>query len=131
MAITYRWRGEFSNAEINELHANGFGQSPAEVDWWGRVNRHSLGWVCGRDAGALVGFVNVAWDGGIHTFLLDTVVDLRVRRHGVGTALIVMAVRECRAAGCRWLHVDFTDQLRAFYLDACGFEPTAAGLIAL
>jgi hypothetical protein len=29
------------------------------------------------------------------------------------------------------LHVDFDDHLRAFYFDACGFEPTNAGLIAL
>jgi hypothetical protein len=36
-----------------------------------------------------------------------------------------------RAAGCEWLHVDFDEELRAFYLDACGFEPTAAGLIHL
>ncbi len=35
------------------------------------------------------------------------------------------------AAGCEWLHVDFDDELRTFYLDACGFTPTAAGVIAL
>jgi GNAT superfamily N-acetyltransferase len=59
------------------------------------------------------------------------VVAARVRRRGVGAALIDVAVREARAAGCQWLHVDFTDDLRAFYYDACGFEPTNAGLIAL
>lgn len=95
------------------------------------MNRHSLGWVCARDGSDLVGFVNVAWDGGIHAFVLDTVVAPRVRRQGVGAALADVAVRESRAAGCRWLHVDFTDDLRAFYYDACGFEPTSAGLIAL
>jgi hypothetical protein len=42
-----------------------------------------------------------------------------------------VAVREARAAGCEWLHVDFEDHLRAFYLDACGFVPTNAGLIEL
>jgi hypothetical protein len=36
-----------------------------------------------------------------------------------------------RAARCEWLHVDFGDDLAAFYLDACGFQPTRAGLMAL
>ena len=36
-----------------------------------------------------------------------------------------------REAGCEWLHVDFDDNLRAFYFTACEFTPTNAGLIAL
>jgi len=35
------------------------------------------------------------------------------------------------AAGCEWLHVDFDDDLGDFYIKACGFTPTPAGLIAL
>lgn len=35
------------------------------------------------------------------------------------------------AAGCEWLHVDFEDDLRPCYFDACGFTPTNAGLIRL
>ena len=50
---------------------------------------------------------------------------------GVGTRLVEVAVREARAAGCEWLHVDFEDHLRGFYFDACGFIPTNAGLIEL
>lgn len=45
--------------------------------------------------------------------------------------MIEVALDEARAAGCEWLHVDFDDHLRPFYLDACGFSPTGAGLIAL
>jgi GNAT superfamily N-acetyltransferase len=131
VTIRYRWRGEFKDVELNELHAEGFGHAVADVGWWERVNRHSLGWVCARDGSNLVGFVNVAWDGGIHAFILDTVVAVRARRRGVGAALLDVAVREARAAGCQWLHVDFTDDLRDFYHDACGFEPTNAGLVAL
>ena len=78
-----------------------------------------------------MGFVNVAWDGGVHAFLLDTVVAARARRRGVGTRLVAAAVAGARAAGCEWLHVDFDDRLRGFYLDACGFRPTPAGLIVL
>ena len=75
--------------------------------------------------------MNVAWDGDVHAFILDTLVTAPVRRQGVGAALVAMATDHARAAGCEWLHVDFEDHLRAFYFDACGFTPTNAGLIAL
>jgi hypothetical protein len=55
----------------------------------------------------------------------------RAGRHGIGTEIVRVATREARAAGCEWLHVDFDEHLRPFYLDACGFTPTDAGLIAL
>jgi hypothetical protein len=35
------------------------------------------------------------------------------------------------AAGCRWLHVDFQEHLAGFYLDACRFKQTMAGLLRL
>ncbi len=92
---------------------------------------HSLGWVCARNGKDLIGFVNVAWDGAGHAFILDTLVAAQARRQGVGKQLVAVAVENARAAGCEWLHVDFDDHLRAFYYEACGFEPTNAGLIAL
>jgi len=131
MAIAYEWRGVFENPELNLLHAEGFGHDVLDDDWRGQVERHSLGWVCAREGGTLVGFVNVAWDGAIHAFLLDTLVAVRLRRHGVGRELVAVAVDQARAAGCDWLHVDFEDELRAFYFGACGFAPTNAGLIEL
>jgi GNAT superfamily N-acetyltransferase len=84
-----------------------------------------------RNGEELVGFVNVAWDGAVHAFLLDTLAAARVRRQGVGTRLVEVAVEHAREAGCDWLHVDFEDHLRGFYFDSCGFRPTQAGLIAL
>jgi GNAT superfamily N-acetyltransferase len=131
MEITYEWRGAFDNQEVNALHAEGFDHRPLEDDWKGQVERHSLGWVCARDGDDLVGFVNVAWDGAVHAFILDTLVTARVRRLGVGTALVARARDGARAAGCEWLHVDFEDDLRAFYIDSCEFAPTNGGLIAL
>ncbi|GIF46089.1 acetyltransferase (GNAT) family protein [Asanoa ferruginea] len=130
MTVTYRWRGDFDSAEVAALHAEGFGQPATPEDWWDRVNRHSLGWVCARAGGTLVGFVNVAWDGATHAFVLDTVVASTARRQGVGAALVAAATDGARAAGCAWLHVDFEPALQPFY-DACGFIPTRAGLIAL
>jgi GNAT superfamily N-acetyltransferase len=134
MTISYEWRGQFTSAEANGLHAECFEHrvlSDGQWDWRGQVERHSLGWVCARDGAELVGFVNVAWDGVVHAFVLDTMVAAGARRHGVGTRLVEVAVERSRAAGCEWLHVDFADHLRGFYLDACGFTPTNAGPIQL
>jgi GNAT superfamily N-acetyltransferase len=131
MAVSFHWRGDFDNAEVNELHAEAFDHRVLEDDWQAQVQRHSLGWVCARDGARLVGFVNVAWDGGVHAFVLDTMVRAGAARQGIGTELVAVSVAEARAAGCEWLHVDFDDHLREFYFDACGFEPTNAGLIRL
>lgn len=131
VAFKYEWRGHFDNAELNALHAEAFSQRPLEDDWKTQVDQHSLGWVCAREGDELVGFVNVAWDGAIHAFILDTLVTVKVRRQGIGTQLVAVAAREAQDAGCEWLHVDFEDHLRGFYLHACGFAPTNAGLIAL
>ncbi|MEW1654241.1 GNAT family N-acetyltransferase [Streptomyces sp. NPDC093707] len=131
MTISYAWRADFDNAALNALHADGFGHPVASTDWRGRLRRHSLGWVCAWEDGALIGFVNVVWDGGVHAFILDTVVAQHCRARGVGAALVATAAHEARAAKCEWLHVDFEKHLRPFYFDACGFKETAAGLIAL
>ncbi|MFJ6569709.1 GNAT family N-acetyltransferase [Streptomyces sp. NPDC091292] len=131
MAITYEWRGDFDDASVNALHAEAFAHEELPIDWHTQVHRHSLGWVTARQGGRLVGFVNVAWDGGVHAFLLDTMVSGDLRKAGVGTELVRTATRGARSANCEWLHVDFDAELRPFYFDACGFAPTDAGLIAL
>ena len=135
MTITYAWRGDFDNAEVNELHAEAFEtRTFGETEWnWSElVRRHSLGWVVARGSGAaLVGFVNVLWDGLVHAWLQDTMVAAPSRHLGIGSELVAVATAEARAAGCEWLHVDFDDHLRPFYLEACGFAPTNGGLIAL
>jgi len=69
MTVTYEWRGDFDSAAVEALHAEGFGHAPVEYDWNAQVERHSLGWVCASDGDDLVGFVNVAWDGGVHAFI--------------------------------------------------------------
>ena len=100
--------------------------------WWDRIRPHSLGWVTARDRhGVLVGFVNVASDGGDHAFLIDTKTRGTWQRRGVGTEVVRLAARHAEAAGCEWLHVDFEPELSAFYFDACGFRPTDAGLVHL
>ena len=131
MTITYGWRAGFDNAALNALHAAGFGYAPQGIDWSARLERRSLGWVCAHRDDQLIGFVNVVWDGGVHAFLVDTVVAQDARGHGVGTALVAAAVAGSRAAGCQWLHVDYEPHLAAFYQEAGGFSDTPAGLMAL
>lgn len=80
--------------------------------------------------GELVGYVNVAWDGGEHAFLLDTTVHPRLRRRGIATELVRHAAEAARLRGAGWLHVDHEPQLTGFYR-GCGFRPTTAGLIRL
>jgi ribosomal protein S18 acetylase RimI-like enzyme len=132
--VRYRleWRGAFDNQALNDLHAEAFEHEVLDVDWLGQVHAHSLGWVCARnDAGELLGFVNVVWDGDCHAFVVDTVVARRAGRQGIGRAMLRLATEHARAAGCEWLHVDFDDHLRGFYFGACGFTPTNGGLIRL
>lgn len=129
--VITEWRGLFENGEVNLLHAECFEHRLFEDDWWTQVNRFSLGWVCLRRSTKLIGFVNVAWDGGVHAFVLDTMITTALRRRGLATDLIREATRRAREAGCEWLHVDFDPDLRSFYFDACGFSRTDAGLIPL
>ncbi|MEX1125257.1 MAG: GNAT family N-acetyltransferase [Acidimicrobiia bacterium] len=131
MTIIYQWRGDFDSSAVEGLHAEGFDHQPVDHDWLAQVESHSLGWVCARDGEDLVGFVNVVWDGATHAFIIDTLIAAAARRQGIGTRLVALAVAEARAAGCEWLHVDLDDHLRDFYFQACGFQPTNAGLIAL
>lgn len=128
--LSYTWRGKVADAEVMQLtRAHGGRPQPG---WWERVAPHSLGWVTARSVDrTLVGFVNVAWDGGDHAFLLDTKSHPDVQHRGVGTELVRIATERARAAGCEWLHVDFTSDLAPFSMEACGFSPTAAGLIHL
>lgn len=128
--VTYRWRGPMSDSEMVGLVRTHGGR--AVQGWWDQIRARSLGWVTARATdGAVVGFVNVAWDGGDHAFLLDTKTHSDFQRRGIGTYLVGIAARQAKAAGCEWLHVDFEPGLEPFYFEACGFRPTPAGLIYL
>jgi hypothetical protein len=69
----FKWRVDVANEELNALHAEAFNHSTLEIDWMKQIKTHSLGWVTARHREDLIGFVNVAWDGGIHAFILDTI----------------------------------------------------------
>jgi GNAT superfamily N-acetyltransferase len=94
------------------------------------ILKRSLGHVGAYEGDAIVGFVNVAWDGGIHAFILDTCVLPAFRRQGVASRLVKEAIALAGSRGARWLHVDFEPHREEFY-HRCGFRPTKAGLIGL
>ena len=97
---------------------------------WQPVLERSLAHIGAFEDDTLVGFVNVAWDGGIHAFVLDTCVDADFRRQGIATRLVKAAEQAARKRGAQWLHVDFEPHLAEFYR-GCGFRATEAGLMAL
>lgn len=124
------WRGVVADDELMALDEALGGR--VVQGWWDRVRPHSLGWATARGQdGELIGFVNVAWDGDRHAFLLDTKVAPAHQRRGLATRLVSLATGSARAAGCEWLHVDYEEHLAAFYERSCGFAPTRAGLIYL
>jgi GNAT superfamily N-acetyltransferase len=128
--IAYRWRSNITDQELVGLTDSYGGRT--ESGWWDRIRPHSLGWVTAHlDDGSLVGFVNVAWDGGDHAFLLDTKVRADLQRQRIGTELVRRAVLHAWHAECEWMHVDFEVGLAPFYLEASGFRSTPARLIHL
>ena len=127
-----RVRFPVDDTALSALHAAAFGPSTTPTPWAQRLQRHSLTWVGAfTDEDALVGFVNLCWDGGAHAVVLDTAVHPDHQRRGIGAALVRAAALEASRAGCTWLHVDFEAHLRSFYREACGFQATDAGLLDL
>jgi len=130
--LTYLLRSAVDDVELSKLHQAAFESGRLQVSpWHDRLEAHSLTWVQAFDAGRLVGFVNVAWDGGAHAFVLDTIVERERRHQGIGVELVRRAAGAAQEAGCTWLHVDFEPNLEPFYLGACGFGATPAGLLRL
>jgi GNAT superfamily N-acetyltransferase len=127
-AITLRRSPFPANAALSALWQRAWGD-PGPDDFV-PILRHGLGHVCAYAGEALIGFVNIAGDGGQHAFILDTCVDPDWRRQGIATALVAEATALARDKGATWLHVDFEPHLEPFYR-SCGFHPTPAGLIRL
>lgn len=100
---------------------------PASFD---AILARSLGHVGAYDRNLLVGFVNLAWDGGIHAFILDTCVHPGQRGQGIGTGLVLRSIEIARKHQVSWLHVDYEPHLALFY-EQCGFRATTAGVMRL
>lgn len=126
--VVYRVDPPVSTGELDELFAAAWCRH--EPRDWNPVLKRSLVYLCAYGGRRLVGFVNVAWDGGVHGFILDTTVHPEMRRRGIGRRLVLRAASEAGDRDVEWLHVDFEPHLRGFY-ELCGFSPTEAGLMHL
>jgi GNAT superfamily N-acetyltransferase len=124
--LIYRVNVSPANDELNAL----FNAAWPKHNWrdFRPVLNQCLAFVCAYDGNRLVGFVNLAWDGGHHAFILDTTVHPQYQRRGIGRELVGHAVAQAGSRGVEWVHVDFEPHLWSFY-EQCGFVSTAAGLI--
>ena len=119
--IRYVINASVSNAALNALFASAW---PEHVSCdFSSVFAGGLGHICAFDGDDLIGFVNVAWDGAKHAFLLDPTVRGDLQRKGVGSELVRLAAGLAKARGVEWLHVDYEPRLADFYCK-CGFRHT-------
>lgn len=128
MEIDIRVNPPADNAALNALFASAWANHQT-LDFQPLL-AHSLLYVCAYAGDVLIGFVKLAWDGGIHAFLLDTTVHTVYQHQGIGVRLVQAAVDAARERGIEWVHVDYEPHLADFYA-RCGFQPTLAGLIRL
>lgn len=128
MVVTYRRRPPLGEEELQRLFAAAWGSAKPPYQ---PVLRRSFTWIAARSPDdVLVGFVNVAWDGGVHFFLLDTTVHPGWQGRGIGRVLVSEATDACRGRG-QWMHVDADEALMSGFYGRCGFRATPAGLVNL
>lgn len=120
--VEYRHRESLDLEELQALFEASWpdGRKPG----YGMVLEHSFTWVSAHSDHRLVGFVNIAWDGGKHFFLLDTTVHPARRGHGIGRQLVMEAIGDCPGA----VHVDADEQLMTRFYGPCGFRAVPAGI---
>jgi len=126
--IRYERNPSLSNNVLNDLFEAAW-NSHTRRDFQ-PVLQHSLVYVGAFQGARLVGFVNVAWDGGVHGFILDTTVHPEFQRQGIGLGLMSEAAAIAKQHDLEWLHVDFEPRLEPFYR-AAGYRSTAAGLLCV
>ncbi len=117
-----------ADSELNELFSSAW-DAHADTDF-SYLGTHSLGYICAYDEDLLIGFINIAWNGNRHAFLLDTTVRKEYQKRGLGKALVRRALALAKSNHVEWVHVDFEPQHERFYR-SCGFTACPAGLINL
>jgi GNAT superfamily N-acetyltransferase len=127
-SLSYTTDPPVSEQQLQDLFASAWDNY--EQRPFGNILSRSLAYVACWEGEELVGFVNVAWDGDKHAFILDTTVRRSHQRAGIGGELVRRAADIARDRGAEWLHVDFEPHLLDFYRQ-CGFRETAAGLLKL
>jgi GNAT superfamily N-acetyltransferase len=126
--ITFRIDPLLEDTMLNGLFGRAWPDHSAGA--YQQVLARSLGYIGAFAGTELVGYVNLATDGGEHAFLLDPTVDQAYRRRGIGLELVRRAAALARERGCKWLHVDYEPALAPFY-QAAGFRNSSAGVMRL
>jgi hypothetical protein len=128
--IYYSTNTDLANGDLNALFADAW-PNHAPRDLLASSGAVVLATCVHLADGVLVGFVNVAWDGGVACLL--------ARPHGTPRfpearrrrpQLVCHAVELARSKGVEWLHVDYEARLTEFFRK-CGFRTTEAGLMNL
>jgi GNAT superfamily N-acetyltransferase len=117
--IVYRISPVVTNEALNALFAVSWPEYKARD--FEPVHSRSLAYICAYDNERLIGYVNLAWDGGIHAFLLDTTVHPDRQREGIGVELVRQAVMEASARGIEWC-MWITSHICAGFTNAVGFR---------
>ena len=128
MTVEYRRRPQLPNEQLGDLLEP---ETPLrDRQDYEQVLSRSLTWIGAFDDGRLVGYANVAWDGGVHAFLLDPTVHPALRHRGIGTRLVKEALAAvAEHPEIEWVHVDSSQELMDRFYFPAGFRPTAAGLV--
>ncbi len=127
--VHYRVNSPVTNVELDALYVASWPDHQPPYDFQ-RELEMSLVYVCAYAEDLMVGFVRLAWDGGIHAFVLEPTVRPDFQRRGIGTELVARSVAFAHERNVKYVHVNYEPELRLFY-EACGFTPTDAGLIRL
>ncbi|HAZ27352.1 TPA: GNAT family N-acetyltransferase [Candidatus Acetothermia bacterium] len=128
MSVEYRRRPALTSEVLGELLESK--TPPDQRQDYDQVLARSLTWIGAFDGERLIGYANVAWDGGVHAFLLDPTVHPAFRRRGVGTRLVKEALAAvAEHPEIEWVHVDSSEELMERFYFPTGFRPTAAGLV--
>ncbi|MEK6495457.1 GNAT family N-acetyltransferase [Myroides odoratimimus] len=122
------------NASLDINTLNSFMEKVWKDHVWINYNQvlsRSLSYITANCGNEIIGFINIAWDGNKHAFLLDTSVDPNFRNKGIGKELVIKAIYECKANFIEWVHVDYEEKYENFYRQ-CGFvQKTSASLLHL
>jgi ribosomal protein S18 acetylase RimI-like enzyme len=94
MTINYKISPPVTDRELNQLFHSVW-EDHKDTSYKNVLSR-SLLYVCAYNDNLLIGYVNLAWDGDEHGFILDTTVNKKYQRKGIGTSLVLEAIRESK-----------------------------------
>ena len=118
-----------SSGEINVLMALCWDEF--EDTDFDRILQHSLAYFTIRDdQNRLIGYCNLAWDGGRHASLFDLNIHPDFRHQGLAIKMIQQVKQVAIDNNIRFFHVDFDPTLEPLYKKA-GFDMISAGLMLL